>query len=251
MPTISLPVPVLVPLAFTWLGWAVALFGGWLTGAFNEERTHRIPRANRMFASLALVLLAAVFSGVVLADPDSAAALRALAAGMALGMALGLLGDLFMAGLIVSGDNRVLGGMGAFGLGHVVYVGAMLAYAADLNWTDGRWAALIAAWLLAVALWYAVVWRGVAARSVLHGAALPYALLLATTAGVAAGLALTDGAFAVLALGAVLFLLSDLLLAAQLFNGLHFRGIGDAVWLLYSPGQMLIVCTAPLASLLG
>ena len=43
------------------------------------------------------------------------------------------------------------------------------------------------------------------------------------------------------ALGAALFLLSDLLLAAQLFNGVKFRLIGDVVWMLYGPAQMLIV----------
>jgi hypothetical protein len=47
--------------------------------------------------------------------------------------------------------------------------------------------------------------------------------------------------FLPLAVGAALFLLSDLILAAELFNGLHFPLIGDVVWLTYGPAQMLIV----------
>ena len=71
--------------------------------------------------------------------------------------------------------------------------------------------------------------------------ALPYALLLASTAAAATSLALVDTRFLLLALGSILFLLSDLILAAQLFNGLKFASIGDVVWLTYGPGQMLIV----------
>lgn len=44
-----------------------------------------------------------------------------------------------------------------------------------------------------------------------------------------------------LALGGALFLLSDLILAGDMFSDLFFRLIGDVVWLTYGPGQMLIV----------
>lgn len=54
-------------------------------------------------------------------------------------------------------------------------------------------------------------------------------------------LALQTSAFVWLAIGAALFLFSDLILAAQLFNGLHFRLIGDVVWRGEGPGQMMIV----------
>ena len=45
----------------------------------------------------------------------------------------------------------------------------------------------------------------------------------------------------VLAIGGALFLLSDLILAARLFNEVHFPLIGDVIWLTYGPAQMLIV----------
>jgi hypothetical protein len=79
--------------------------------------------------------------------------------------------------------------------------------------------------------------------TLIHWIALPYALLLATTAGLATGLALADGRFLLLALGAALFLLSDLILAGEMFSGLTFPFIGDVIWLTYGPAQMLIVYT--------
>ena len=71
--------------------------------------------------------------------------------------------------------------------------------------------------------------------------ALPYALLLATTAGLAGGVGLQAGRFIPVAVGGLLFLTSDLILAAQLFNQAYFPWISDWVWLTYGPAQMLIV----------
>jgi hypothetical protein len=85
------------------------------------------------------------------------------------------------------------------------------------------------------------VLRGQEKPSALHWAALPYALLLATTAGLALGVALQNALFFPLALGAFLFLLSDLILAGALFSDLGFPLVHDVVWLTYGPGQMLIV----------
>jgi hypothetical protein len=78
---------------------------------------------------------------------------------------------------------------------------------------------------------------------------LPYALLLASTAGLATGLALQSTYFVPLAIGAALFLLSDLILAGELFSGLQFPLIGDVIWLTYGPGQALIVYASGVARL--
>jgi hypothetical protein len=99
-----------------------------------------------------------------------------------------------------------------------------------------------AIWLVAGLIgWYFAVFRGQPKRSALHWVALPYALLLASTAGVATGLAIQEAALWPMAVGAALFLVSDLILAAHLFNGWFFPLIEDAIWLTYGPGQMLIV----------
>jgi hypothetical protein len=223
--------------ALLWIVWALLLFGNFIFGKLNAEGTHRIPRWARMASSFTLVV--AAWSWYAFADvfPKSYSLL------IAIGMTLGFIGDLFMAQLIPLKDY-VLGGIGSFGVGHIAYIIAFISFGNERNSFSGnesvRWIAVFVWWLIALAGWYIVVFRG-QKHTFLHYAALPYALLLASTAGLATGLALHDSAFTPLAIGTALFLLSDLILAAQLFNGLHFKMIGDVVWLTYGPAQMLIV----------
>jgi YhhN-like protein len=99
---------------------------------------------------------------------------------------------------------------------------------------------LIIWWSIAVIGWYFIVfWKS--KHTLLHYIALPYALLLASTVGIAHNLAIINEAFILIAIGAGLFLLSDLILAGELFSELRFPLIGDVIWLTYGPGQMLIV----------
>jgi hypothetical protein len=216
--------------------WAVLLFGGFVFG--KGDANHHMPLATRIASSLVLVV--AGWSWYALSRGASGGAER-YALFVALGMTLGFLGDLLMAGLIPL-EPHVLGGMLAFGAGHLFYIAAFIGFGNQqgLDAPGPRWVAL-AVWLVVGMVgWYAVVFRG-QDPSVLHWAALPYALLLASTAGFATGLALQARAFIPLAVGAGLFLLSDLILAGQLFSGLTFPLIGDVIWLTYGPGQMLIV----------
>lgn len=217
-----------------WLLWAVLLFGGFIFGC--ESETHRIPVRARMASSGALVL--AGWSWFLI-SPDSAAKPYALF--IAIGMTFGFAGDLALSSLLPFGRN-VMGGIAAFGLGHIFYIAAILRYSnqTGLNDPAARWGTLIIWLIIAVIAWYFVVFRGQAATK-LHWAALPYALLLAATTGFATGLALQSSLFTGLAVGAALFLFSDLVLAGELFSGLKFKSIGDVVWLTYGPGQMLIV----------
>lgn len=53
-----------------------------------------------------------------------------------------------------------------------------------------------------------------------------------------------DKAYVPFAVGGARFLVGDLILAAELFNGAEFRFVGDAIWFTYGVGQMLIVMTA-------
>ena len=188
-------------------------------------------------ASSAMLVLAG-WSWFVLALPQEA---KSYGLFIAIGMTFGFLGDLILAGYFPGGRN-VLGGIGAFGLGHIFYITAIVRYGntTALNNPQARWGAL-AVWLLLGAIgWYVVVFRG-QDTSVLHWAALPYALLLASTAGFGTGLALQSSLFIGLAVGGALFLFSDLVLAGEMFSGLKFKYVGDVVWLTYGPGQMLIV----------
>jgi len=154
---------------------------------------------------------------------------------IAIGMTLGWFGDLFMAELLPLRDH-VMGGIASFGLGHIAYIAAILSLTPQVQWAVAGIALLVG-----LAGWYAVVFRGGKDAMLLRWAALPYALLLATTAGVATGLAIQMPVFLPLALGAALFLASDLLVAGRHFGRIRFPHIGDAVWLTYGPAQMLIV----------
>jgi hypothetical protein len=217
--------------------WVVLLFGGFIFGRVDAANEGRTPTWARISSSLTLVV--AGWCWYLFTLTSSAAWFSLL---IAVGMTLGFLGDLFMAGLIIAGSNRVLGGIASFGLGHVAYIIAILIFAGQhgFDLPGPRWGAWAVWFLLGLVLWYLTVFRGQKATA-LHWAALPYALLLASTTGFATGLALQAPSFTWLALGAALFLASDLILAAQLFNQLHFPLIRDVIWLTYGPGQMLIV----------
>ncbi len=217
--------------------WALLLFGGFLYGRGGEDE-RRMPLSTRIASSLVLVV--AGWSWFAFSQGSSAAVER-YALLVALGMTCGLVGDLFMARLLPV-EPHVLAGIGAFAVCQVLYVTAFLGFGNQmgLDAPGPRWAAL-AIWLVVGCVgWYLVVFRG-QKPSLLHWAALPYALLLASTAGLATGLALQAAVFIPLAVGACLFLLSDLILAGRLFSGLTFPQIGDVIWLTYGPGQMLIV----------
>jgi hypothetical protein len=60
-------------------------------------------------------------------------------------------------------------------------------------------------------------------------------------AGSGAALALNRPDYLPVASGGALFLVSDMILASELFRGTHFPQIGDIVWLTYITGQGLIV----------
>jgi hypothetical protein len=216
--------------------WAALLFGGFFFGKPQPGRDGHMPRWTRLASSLTLVVAGWVWY---------AAAAQSAASGfarlIAVGMTLGFLGDLFLAKVLPI-SPPLLWGMGAFGLGHVAYIAAIIGFgdAHDLAQPGPR----IGAWLVWLAIgagaWYVMVFRG-QQPTVFHWVALPYALLLASTAGFATGLALQHPAFLPLAVGAALFLLSDLLIAARQFANRRFRRMDDVVWLTYGPGQMMIV----------
>jgi hypothetical protein len=234
-------------LTFLWLSWAGLLWGGFLLGAPTAVDGRRMPAWTRLGSSLALVI--AAWSWYVIGRGSAISLLLLL---VAAGMSLGISGDLFMARLLPV-RQPVVGGMAAFGLGHMAYAGGWLYWSNQVGLVDPtlRWSAILA-WLLIGGIgWYWVVYRGrrpdQKGASALHWAALPYALLLAGVAGVTLGLAAQSPLFAPLAVGASLFLVSDLILAARLFNDLRFPLVDDVIWLTYGPAQMLLVYSVGLA----
>ena len=224
-------------MVFLLVMWAELLFGGYLIGRVVDDNRHRMPVWTRITSSFVLVLAAWSWWYFM---RDSA--MDVLSAWIALGMTLGFIGDLFMAQLLPF-RRHVLAGMFAFGVGHVAYIIGLWQAATRFSLDN---VALIVtmvllSWGIAVAVWVQIIYRPAQTRTFLHFAALPYGVVLATTGGMAIALALQDWAFVLVALGAVLFLASDVILSLNLFNNVVFRRIHDVVWLTYGPGQMFIV----------
>jgi uncharacterized membrane protein YhhN len=220
-----------------WLAWAGLLAGAMLLGGQTSHGA-AWPTALRMASSVVLVA-----AGWWAFARWRTAAVGRYALAIALGMTLGAIGDFFNAGLLafVPLPDATLGGIIAFGLGHVAYIAGCLWLAVRSGLTNRRamLAAVVVWQLVGLAAWYGVVWLG-SERRPLVWPALPYSLLLAGTAGVTAGLAIQERRLAGLAVGAALFLASDLILAFELFRG-SFAHDTECVWLTYGPGQMLIV----------
>lgn len=234
------------------LAWAALLAGALLLGLQGNDFAKSVASGLRMASSLALVVTGWL---AWFGFRRTAAARFALC--IAIGMTLGTIGDFYNAGLleVVAPMGRgVLGGIAAFGLGHIAYITGC-QYAArktGLKAPAPRYGSL-ALWLLIGAVgWYPIVYLGATKdTSVLVWPALAYTLLLASMAGLAMGLALQDRRFTILAAGAALFFISDLILAIGMFRG-NLPQQTEIVWLLYGPGQMLIVFSAlPIGRLLA
>ena len=217
--------------------WAALLILGFTFGRLDEERVNRIPRANKILSSAILVICALIWRRA----GASGTPLAAYAALLFFGMAFSFLGDVIMAQLLPL-PQHVLFGMGAFGVAHVLYISGYLRLGGVLGLQDGRArAAGLAALLgLAVVLWWTLI-RSPQTDAVLNYGSLVYAMLIAVMAGLAVSLALQQPRFAPLALGAVLFLISDVFLGHRLFQGGKFLLVGDLVWMTYIVGQVLIV----------
>ncbi len=224
-------------LLYLLLGADVLLLAGGLTfGPMAADGTGRLPRPLRMALSAILVVAAFVEWRASVGTP-----VAGYGGWVLLGMGLGFLGDLIMAEVIPAPD-RLIGGMLAFGLGHIVYVIALAHVTAAL----GLWQAPVSLMLwallagLGIALWHGLVQRP-GGRREQNAAALVYSLLMATMNAFAIGLALRQARFLPLALGALLFLASDTVLGHWAIRGHVWKRVNDVVWITYNLGQMLIV----------
>lgn len=221
------------PSASVWLIALLVVWAALLLGSVVASFRSRQRMATWLRLASSAILVPAAWSWYMVARDTATVAEFALL--VALGMTLGFVGDLLLADVLPV-TQGFPAGMGAFALGHIAYIAAILSLTPQV-----QWAVAGVALLIGLAGWYAVVFCGGKDAMLLRWAALPYALLLATTAGVATGLAIQMPVFLPLALGAALFLASDLLVAGRHFGRMRFPHSGDAVWLTYGPAQMLIV----------
>jgi uncharacterized membrane protein YhhN len=156
-----------------------------------------------------------------------------------LGLALGALGDLLLA---LGGVRRFLAGVASFGLGHLAYAGGFLWRAGDLRFDGVSGAEGVALGMLLALLLSTEVWLAPRTGE-LRQPGRGYVGLIGLM-GLAAILLPAHPGQGVLRLGATLFILSDLMLALQLFvvkgEGLR-RGLALALWPAYWAGQALIL----------
>lgn len=229
-------------------GWACALLILGLAlyvlsfafGRPDRHRTHRSATWARMANSATLVLAALLWW--------SAARETALSptAGLVFwGMICSFAGDLLMA-RVIRLPHYPIPGMVAFGATHVLYIVAYALAGSALGL--GRWS-IWTATVTAEVVVAAVLWRTLisspTSSPILNYGALAYALLLGAMSGSATSLAVHHPRFATLAVGALLFLVSDALLGNRLLRDNNWFLVGDAVWALYIAGQSLIVFTTP------
>lgn len=230
--------PSLNVLLYVLFGLEVALLVlGLALGKLNEEKSCRLPRPLRMTLSAILVLSALVewrASGMGTAVQDFATRIF-------LGMAAGFVGDLIMARVIPT-SNRLLFGMGAFGVGHCFYLAALLGLYLQSHFSVA-WPQL-ALWSGVLGLcawgWYAKVRRPSGSKG-LNAASLIYGLLIGAVAGLALALASHDTHYLGVAGGALLFLTSDFMLGNWVIRGHLWTSVNDVIWATYVSGQLLIV----------
>lgn len=218
-----------------WCLWALVLGSSFLMDADLIQDSNHLKTTLHLSSSVLLVLAAC------LTVTQVTQVRRLTAIFVAAGMIFGCLGDFAMADLLTFIPNRVMGGMFFFGLGHICYIQATGRYRrlqqmkANSRW----WGAVILWQVIGVVLWYGVVFLS-EKHLALHYPALIYGSLLAATAGMTNGLSLNQRSFTAVALGAILFLISDGVLAWQIFrDSTPFTRF--LVWATYGPGQMLIV----------
>lgn len=159
-----------------------------------------------------------------------------------LGLALGALGDLFLA---LGGVQRFLAGVAAFGLGHLAYAGGFLLRSEDLGFDGLSGIELAVMAGLAVLLLSTEVWLAPRTGD-LRQPVRAYVALIGLM-GVAAVLLPEHHGQGTLRAGAVLFILSDLMLALQLFVVKDARlrhRLALTLWPAYWAGQALIAVGA-------
>lgn len=157
---------------------------------------------------------------------------------MATGLALGVFGDFLLSR---PGGKAFLAGMAAFGLGHVAYAAGMLMRSGELGFAPVGGEQFWALCAIAVLVISTEVWLRPHTGALLWPVRI-YVLVIALMAVAATVLPENPGR-AELQLGAVLFLVSDLLLSIRLFvlrGGRSRALLGGLLWPAYVFGQLLL-----------
>ncbi len=215
------------------------LLFGFAFGKLSADRTHRQPRQTQLAQSVVLVVCALVWWlwGARSSEVET------FSRYIFLGMALGFVGDVLLSNLLRL-KNPVIWGMVAFGAGHAFYILSYRQLQILFSLDDRRILviALVVSAVISMGTWMGLIYipNG---SSLLNAGSLCYGLLLGGMAAYAAALALQQPAFLPLAAGALLFMVSDIILGNYLFRQNRWHLVGDVIWFSYIIGQALIVFT--------
>ncbi len=219
----------------------LALFIGGILGPWRDANTNgRLPRAARMLLSFSLVVAAFLIW-------QSGTKMPVYAQWVVWGMAASFIGDLVMARLIPF-PNRLIGGMLAFGLAHLLYIAAynqtirtISALEPYNRFATGLLIGLVGYGLVLILGWWLLI-RNPNKATVLNAGALVYGGVIAVMASFALALALAlGGAFWLTALGGLFFLSSDFIIGMTDIHGISLKNANDWIWLTYVAGQMGII----------
>jgi len=169
--------------------------------------------------------LLTVYVAISLPDPVSAAAWWLVA-----GLAFSTLGDIFLS---LDRDRMFLQGLGSFLLGHIAYVMAFVSFIAlpfDPYVYDLASAALVLLFGGAAYVW---LFPG------LGKMALPVFAYVLVIASMAVAAIFADLSSSWVVIGAILFMISDLMIAIEKFK-VPFPAAGQAIWASYYCAQWLI-----------
>jgi len=233
-------------LTFLWCIWAALLFVPIGASFVHQSDKYQIPNWCLMTSSVVLSIVGWTWYAALQARESTQqhTVARRIALLMTAGMTMGTLGDFFNAGRmqeVLHLPDPIMGGLTAFLIGHLFYISACILLARNCGYVNRRiWWSVVGGWqVIAIVSWYLVLFAP-ETDAVFLWAALPYSMLLAGTAGITCVLALHNWRLTLLAVGGILFLVSDLILGYQITHERIFPN-GDPVWLTYGPGQMLIV----------
>ncbi len=225
----------LIVLTVVWIG---AYAGGMALGTPNADRSRRMARPARLVMIGVVLVAGSIWLGHAIGT--DAARYGWLIVG---GLIAGAIGDLLLAG-IVPVHHAEMVGMGVFGVGHLLYFGAILDARARLGVRGGP--SLLAVMLSGAAVVAAIWWITVRAReggAALNVGSVIYGVVLGAVTAAAVGTWFVSGRLATLAGGLILFLISDVMLARYLVRRRGFPSVRDVVWLVYSAGQIAIACS--------
>jgi hypothetical protein len=221
--------------------WALAFVLGLAMGKPSEDRTRRLPLWVKIVMLAVMVIIGGLGWLVITRGTDAEPYARWIVAGLV----VGTLGDLVLAEAFPQIKQPLLTSMGVFAIGHIFYLLAIFYLRnqlyGPLDMTGWLSAVIVAvpALFVAALLWEFII-HNPGGDPAVNRASFFYGLLLMLVVVFAAYFPIRSQIMVRLGLGAVLFAISDMLLAQVMVKQHSFRGIHNVVWILYSAGQLLI-----------